>query len=435
MNPFTLNNQAFAEHMSDSFDAQSSFMPVGSGARALGMSGAFIGIADDATAASWNPGGLIDLQKPEISIVGTYAHWLENSAFDDAPQNDFNASVSKMDINYFSLVSPTFECFGRSMLLSINYQHLFNFSNESDFDYFQNIDNSTFYSVKHFVQKGKLYAIGIAGCIQINQRLSFGVTVNLWDDYLGNNGWNENKHTRVYEKVNQSLIVSQINFDNSYEFKGMNFNFGILYDITDALVLGAVIKTPFTAKLKHEVSYSGNRQYRSGRVIVFPPERSLLSEELDMPMSSGIGFGYEFSEYLTLAADIYRTEWQDCVLTNHEGSTLSFISSQKASESTVSPTHQIRFGFEYLKFNKQERFIIPIRGGIFYEQSPAEGSPDDFFGGSIGTGFSKEPYVFDIAFQYRRSRDCGESKIIAEGFSQELQEFMVYSSFIYHFSK
>ena len=33
--------------------------PIGSGARAQGMGGAFIAIADDATAASWNPGGLI----------------------------------------------------------------------------------------------------------------------------------------------------------------------------------------------------------------------------------------------------------------------------------------------------------------------------------------------------------------------------------------
>ena len=30
---------------------------IGSGARALGMGGAFIAVADDATAASWNPGG------------------------------------------------------------------------------------------------------------------------------------------------------------------------------------------------------------------------------------------------------------------------------------------------------------------------------------------------------------------------------------------
>jgi hypothetical protein len=44
--------------------------PVGSGARALGMGGAFIAVADDATAASWNPSGLIQLERPELSIVG-----------------------------------------------------------------------------------------------------------------------------------------------------------------------------------------------------------------------------------------------------------------------------------------------------------------------------------------------------------------------------
>ena len=41
------------------FNFGSSPNPVGSGARALGWGSAFIAVADDATAASWNPGGLI----------------------------------------------------------------------------------------------------------------------------------------------------------------------------------------------------------------------------------------------------------------------------------------------------------------------------------------------------------------------------------------
>ena len=51
--------------------------PVGSGARALGMGSAFIAVADDATAASWNPGGLIQLEKPEISSVGYFFHRID----------------------------------------------------------------------------------------------------------------------------------------------------------------------------------------------------------------------------------------------------------------------------------------------------------------------------------------------------------------------
>src|SRR5438477_7018998 len=41
----------------------------GSGARALGMGGAFLARADDATAASWNPAGLSYLRLPELSAV------------------------------------------------------------------------------------------------------------------------------------------------------------------------------------------------------------------------------------------------------------------------------------------------------------------------------------------------------------------------------
>jgi len=60
---------SFAEQMSYPIEITSAPHPIGSGARALGMGGAFIAIADDATAASWNPAGLFQLKKPEISFV------------------------------------------------------------------------------------------------------------------------------------------------------------------------------------------------------------------------------------------------------------------------------------------------------------------------------------------------------------------------------
>src|SRR6187401_373432 len=57
----------------DELDLQSRANVVqGSGARALGMGGAFLARADDATAASWNPAGLSYLRAPELSFVGVY---------------------------------------------------------------------------------------------------------------------------------------------------------------------------------------------------------------------------------------------------------------------------------------------------------------------------------------------------------------------------
>jgi len=433
-------HQCFASHMYDSFDSQSTFNPVGSGARALGMSGAFIGVADDATAASWNPGGLIQLSTSEISIVGSLSHWTESHIFDHEPKNNFSASVSDIDVNYLSIVSPTFEWFGRCMLFSLNYQHLYNFPREWDYDYFQNNKDIKAHSIKHYKQKGKLYAIGIAGCMQINKSLSLGITINIWNDLLGENGWYQTNNSLVFTKSEIFESVRHAYFENRYAFKGLNFNIGILWDITESLAMGAVIKTPFTADLAHRLSSVSKTQYLSSTSTEVKPNYYTLYdytlyEELDMPMSSGIGFSYRFSEYLTLSADIHRTEWQDFILKNHQVEYSSFISSKKEYESEVDPTHNFRFGMEYLIFNKQNRWIIPVRGGIFYEQAPAEGNPNKLLGCSLGTGFSKGPYNFDIAVQYRYYTDGGQSKILVENHSEELNEYQLYSSFIYHFSE
>ena len=79
--------------------------PVGSGARAMGMGG-LIAIADDATAASWNPAGLIQLEKPELSIVGSYLSRRMVFSSDFHPEISNTARVDDKNINYFSATYP-----------------------------------------------------------------------------------------------------------------------------------------------------------------------------------------------------------------------------------------------------------------------------------------------------------------------------------------
>jgi len=424
----------FAGHIYDSLDIQSSFNPVGSGARAMGMSGAFIAVSDDATSASWNPGGLIQLRESEISIVGEISNWSEKNLFERDPDSSFNSNFSDQNINYLSLVSPIYEFNNRVIIFSINYQHLFSFHRELDFRFREIEAHRRYVYYNEITQDGYLSAIGIACCFLITEYVSFGLTLNFWNDFLVKNGWTQkivqNGKLSIIDPDYESDIdiYSQSILHNNYSFKGFNINLGFRWEISDKFVLGGVYKTPFTADLDHKYTYKSSTSI--GNPILIEKH---LHEELSMPKSYGLGIAYRFSDELTISADIYRTDWQDCILKDSEGE-YSFITGIEIEKSNINPITQIRIGAEYLFINKKYEYSIPLRGGIFYDPSPAEGSPDDLYGFTVGSGFSKGHYNFDIAFQYRYGSDVGQSKIAVSGFSQKLQEYKIYSSFIYHFS-
>ena len=152
--------------------------------------------------------------------------------------------------------------------------------------------------------------------------------------------------------------------------------------------------------------------------------------ELDLPMSYGIGLAYRFSDRLTVSADFTRTEWDDFILKDSEGNKTSAISGRPKNDSDIDPTHSVRLGAEYLFM--QPTYVIPLRGGIFYDPAPAEGSPDDFYGFSLGSGFAKGRLIFDIAYQYRFGRDVGGSILQDLDFSQDVDEHSLFASLIVH---
>ncbi len=58
------------------------FLEIGVGARAIGMGGAFVGIANDASALYWNPAGIARLPRPEAILIHT--EWIADMRFDFA---------------------------------------------------------------------------------------------------------------------------------------------------------------------------------------------------------------------------------------------------------------------------------------------------------------------------------------------------------------
>ena len=413
-------------------EVPSSINPVGSGARALGMGGAFIAIADDATAASWNPGGLIQLETPEISVVGAYFQRTEDNSFETNPEANGEQDVSSSNINYLSAAYP-FTALNRNMIVSASYQYLFDLNRQWEFPLTLTDDDFEIDQDVEIDQEGSLSAIGIAYCVQMTPRISFGFTLNFWQDSLYDNKWKtETSQTGSGNYVGFDFTRND-KFTEEFEFSGFNANLGLLWNINHRLTLGLVLKTPFTADLTHKSTTETN--------LVFPDVPSASSsssfsdetdEELDMPMSYGVGLAYRFSDKLTTSLDIYRTEWDNFILTDANDNEISPITGESADESDVEPTLQIRAGAEYLYVTNS--CVIPFRGGVFYDPAPAAGEPDSFFGLSLGSGIAKGKIAFDLAYQYRFGRDVGKY-IFQEAydFTQDVKEHTIYASVIYHF--
>jgi len=428
----------------------SSFNPVGSGARALGLGGAFIAIADDATAASWNPGALIQLRRPEFSIVGSYLNRTEESEFGTNPEASSDQTIDNTNLNYLSASIPcgSQHC-GKNMIFSINYQNLYNFDRKMKFELIKKDTKDTdedrhALSRQNFnmEQSGDLYAIGLAYAIQATENLSLGLTLNFWENFINDNEWIQSYDDKA-ETVFYFGFFESTNFIHSmrkerYGFSGFNINLGLLWTLYEQeeqkIMLGMVLKTPFTADIVHTKTEQLSQSI-DGENTKTEYTSNTYQEKLDMPMSYGFGLSYQLSDNLTIAGDVYRTAWDDFEYTDHQGNKFSPLSNKTSAESEIDATYQIRLGTEYRIISQEfgKNYIIPLRAGIFYDPAPAEGSPDNFYGFSLGTGIAFKNLVFDIAYQYRIGHNVGSQTLPKLHFSQDVSEHTLYSSLFYRF--
>ncbi len=446
---FLLTIPGAQAQITQTVEIASSPNPVGSGARAIGMGGAFIGVADDATAASWNPGGLIQLETPEISIVGAYDYRREDTTYQAFPEASGPQSVSTTEINYFSGAYP-FSSWGRNMIVSLNYQHLYDFNKEVHFAYrfFDpvapqlSLDNQVDYE-----QEGAWKALSPAFAVQVTPKISVGAAVNFWDSGVYDNQWKSRYRSdgsgllgaapgvpfdvKTHIDERYEMDGTKIDFADPLRWQNVNYHLGLMWNIDSRWTLGAVFKAPFQAHLKHDYHFSSVVQFPAPN----PPQQNQIdfSEHvrLDMPMSYGLGFGLRVTDALTFDLDLYRTEWGDFVLHDEAGNKSNPITGKPADESSSDATTQIRFGGEYLLIG--EKFVVPLRAGVFYDPEPAEGSPDDFFGFSLGSGVVWKNIVYDAAYQFRFGSDVRSTQVGNADSSQDVQQHTLYMSIIYHF--
>ena len=398
--------------------------PVGSGARALGQGNAFIAVADDATAASWNPGGLSQLEKPEFSFaLEAVAQKMQRSS-SSHPEAEGKDSFTFGDFNYASLVFPFH--LGTNMVVSLNYLKLFRFDKEMNFPINETTTgNIVANSDYDFDQEGSFSVLAPAFGINVTRRLSLGIALNIW-----NHNITESSRFKKKEFTQGKLILpdgfeisGSVREINKIEIdEGYSVVIGGLYRLSKSLAFGAVIKPAFELELDHEIT----EVFDDGI-----PENDSIDAELDMPIILGAGVAWRPTDSVTISTDITWTDWSKYQFIQ-EGIKNNPLTGERSDVDELKDTFTLRLGGEYLFVSGN--YIIPLRWGVGYDPAPAVDSADDYYTLNVGTGIQLFKRVnFDIAYEFRWGNNVNSDILQSIRASQNEYRHRFLSSLIVYF--
>jgi hypothetical protein len=431
---------------------RNSFNPSGAGARGLGMGGAFIAVADDGTAASFNPAGLTQLRRSELALVG-FGDRLESSStllgepFGDPVKTDHYA------LDFAGLAVP-FDVGGKTLTVQLSYQRAVDLFGEGRAAilgaFFLGNDIAAFAADVNPKQKGAFHTASLSTAYQVTERLSLGATLNYW---IAN--WNASgtgQFRVLLPGFDSPVVIDQTSFSQDQDFTAFNANVGFLLKYPK-LSIGGVMRLPFGAEYNlHETGLDQDFLENKETVI-----DNTMRTTLHWPWSAGAGIAIRPVKGLTLAADYTSTRWSRTYLEAVPGGVLqtdqpfdaegnpvetyvdrNFFDLLPASVTKTQNTNSWRTGGEYLIVTS--KVVIPLRGGIYRDESPVPqfnegGRKIDGF--TFGTGINFDRIVFDVAYEHRKSE--GPVGALTGEFSsfepprEKVKEQRIVASLIYRF--
>jgi long-subunit fatty acid transport protein len=264
------------------------------------------------------------------------------------------------------------------------------------------------------------------------------MALNIWPRILGN-GWEQEVDVSAQGRVvmGNRLVpfTSTGHIKEEFDFSGFNVTVGFLWHVNPMFTLGGVFRSPYTAKVKH--------RHASRLDVTFQPDTANATTmpaglefsdtlDMDMPMSYGLGLSARLSDSLTLSLDVARVHWSDFTLEESTQDDVLLVENGAPSgkgegvlRGRSDDTTSVRLGGEYLWIRPQ--YTLPLRAGVFYDPEPSDGSTDDFYGFSLGSGLAVGSFLFDVAYTFRTG------KVKSEATDTTVNQHRILASVIYHF--
>ena len=363
---------------------------VGAGARSSGMGGAFIAVADDATAIFWNPAGLTHLRREEISLVGR----LENGTWNvPAEEQDISSpeSTSSLSLNFASFAYPI-KLGNRNFVLATGVTNILDFAYN-----WRSTDNVNNPGEKlTFIENnsGKVYQMFVGTAIDVLPDIALGTTFNWHFGDVFYKGIEYNSTGAISQKQNTQASFSA----------GASSTFGIFIDLSSKLHFGSVVKMPLKdiesnfeiESLYNSTYYSNTNNLKFGG-----------TSKLSFPATYGAGISWTPSDVITFDIDYDLIKWSN-YKTN--GTTPKHTN---GLEKFIDIT-QWHFGLEFLLSKSfLNDYPMPVRLGAYTDPNPQQSENKKFTNTTFftfGFGIPLESGQLDFSLEYGRRDYFGVGK-------------------------
>lgn len=371
-----------------------SFSVLGAGARAAGMGGAFTALADDASAASFNPAGLALLVRPEASLVlDARSRSDAHAAFANVEGGTLElydpsrTSFDTRDLNFASATYPLVTA-GRNLTFQLSYHRLIDFAFDGNRRFTERRPDGEPIALlsQRVDQAGDVSTLSVAAAYQLTQRMSLGLTLSRWSG-----DWTFDTVTREEPAgggESQELRYRQVN-----DWQGWNATGGVLLRYR-YLNVGATVRSGFDG------DYRVDSELATSFPTPFEPS-SRFSGTLRWPASWTVGVAVKPRDTWFVTADYAEFDWDDMEIRGLEGGPVNFFDLQPEAETEARHAGQWRFGTEYTFLPGRQ--VVAVRAGYFEEPRPVPRDPSDeksaVRGVTLGVGWKRGPVSLDLAYQ------------------------------------
>jgi long-chain fatty acid transport protein len=350
----------------------------GNGSKANAMGGAFVGLANDFSAAYWNPAGLAQMTKASFSIYGA----------DILPFGTYQFSLAGIDAkstfkHYLIPALGYFQPLGDKIVVGV----YLNAPSGAGADWAGEDLAALVEGVYDWRSKLGIFTISPSIAVKLTEQIMVGATLDI-----------------NYGMLEMAQPVSGLG-QYTEDLKGWAFNgtFGLLVKPVKEFSFGVTYKLPFTAKLKGDVTIPA-------AALFGLPTTDVGTRTATWPQWLAAGIAVKPTDKLTFTADVQYTNWkklQTIPVAFTNAGWQKFFASGAAYQLLWKNTTQFRFGAEYMVSK-----CLALRAGYYFDPNPGPVDTQNILlpefkynWMTAGFGYASEKIAIDFSVEYGTGED------------------------------